>query len=699
VKAEKLVTLKTVSSCLSTAGLFIVAITLIACVLPAAAATGGYIHHNTPSYVASAKNLGTEDPTKEIEVSIWLNLHNRAEFDALAKSLYDRNSPNYRHFLKPSEVSARFGPTTEEAKTVRNFFESHNLKIVTVGAGNLFVRARGTVADVQNAFHVTLNRYQVGSKVIRSNDRDPYIDDDAAAVTASVSGLDSGEYTHPIMQKGANLPSSSSKLTPSLTPSSFFTSTCFGSETIKYSTNGDGSLPAGTYKGNQLLLTSLTSDGCGYTPGPIQTAYGLTGLYTEGYNGAGQTIAIIDWCGTPTIQSDANAFSKKFGLPELTSSNFQIIYTPTVSTCGAEDDPEINLDVEWSHAVAPGANIDLVVPPSSSFQDVNQAVYYAVNYQLGNVVSGSYGSIESFTAASELDNENLVSEIAAVTGISTNFATGDDGDDTVYGIPATVSAPADSPWATGVGGVSLALNSDNSIAWQAGWGNNETLIAELGEVFDPPLAFGFYAGAGGGASGFFPSPSFQSSLGSSWRQLPDVSWLADPFTGAVIAITIPGTEPSPSWQVYGGTSLATPMFSALWAIANQEAGEPLGQAAPYLYSLPSGTIYDIVPVGSKTNVTASIKEPTTTNKYTPSEVMGGATPNQFVSALWNYIYYDDTGLVISFGTDCGTVVSYYTACNTSSALHTNKGWDNVTGVGVPNGQAFADSFAPAVKKQ
>ena len=112
--------------------------------------------------------------------------------------------------------------------------------------------------------------------------------------------------------------------------------------------------------------------------------------------------------------------------------------------------------MEWAHAIAPGAKIDLVVPPSASFQDVDQAVFYAVNYGLGNVLSGSYVSPESETPQSVLDTENLLAEIAAILGISTNFSSGDTGDYTLDGIPATVSAPADSPWATAVGGVTLA---------------------------------------------------------------------------------------------------------------------------------------------------------------------------------------------------------------------------------------------------
>ncbi len=119
-----------------------------------------------------------------------------------------------------------------------------------------------------------------------------------------------------------------------------------------------------------------------------------------------------------TIESDANAFAAKFGLPKLTASNFQIIYTPTPSE-RKEDQAEINLDVEWAHAIAPGADIALIVPPSDSLQDVDEAEFYAVNT----------GSGTRYPAASAhrnprpsllLDTENLIAEIAALTGISTN---------------------------------------------------------------------------------------------------------------------------------------------------------------------------------------------------------------------------------------------------------------------------------------
>jgi subtilase family serine protease len=663
-------------------------------VLPAGAADGQFIAHNTPAYVATARNLRTEDPSQTIEVSIWLNPHNRAAMDALASDLYNPNSPNYRRWLKSSEIAARFAPTASEAGIVQDFFESHNLKVVRVGPNNFYVRARGTVADIEKAFRVQLNDYQVGNKILRASANDPYIEGPASALVQSVSGLDNGEFEHPLDLRPMDLrptslgiASSSNRgdlaRAASAQDASFFQTVCFtspGTETFDFS----GTYPRATYTGNGYNSGPL---GCAYSPANVYGAYNLNGLYAEGYTGSGQTIVILDWCGSPTILADANVFSKKFALPKLTSSNFNIIDIPTPSQCAGVD-LEINLDVEWSHAIAPDANLDLVVPATAAFEDIDDAWLYAVNYGLGNVISGSFGSPEFFAPATELEKENLIAEMSAISGISSNFASGDAADYLTEHIPLTVSMPANLPYATGVGGVSVALNADNSILFQTGWETHESILMQGGVINDPPQAYNFYGfagGAGGGPSAFFAKPPFQKgAVPGKFRQVPDISWLADPFTGVVVLISEPTQIPEQVWYAVGGTSVSTPMFSALWAIANQEAGAPLGQAAPYLYSLPPTTLTDVVPYTPGNNVTAVIEESSSvTHHYNAGEALEVVEPlfGSFYSTIWNYPFEEDTALVVSFGK------TYY--------MTTRVGWDDITGVGTPNAKAFADWFAPA----
>jgi subtilase family serine protease len=684
---------------------------ILALVFSVTVAYGQTVVNNTPPFVLTAKNLGPEQSASRIDVSIWLQPHNRAKLDALAAQLYDKASPNYRKFLEHSQVSANFSPTAAEAETVKQFFLAHDLKIVRVDPSNLFVRANGTVAEVEAAFHVQLDDYQVKDKVVRANDRDPYIDGPAAAVTRLVSGLDNASFVHPLdsalsvfprgnvggshmtrsASEGAGQASSSGETEATNLPG--FTSNCFpGTEKQTFSTLSNGSLPIGTFSGNKLNEFTNSSYGCGYTPAEIQTAYGLTSLYAKNFNGAGQTIGIIDWCGSSTILADANGFSAQFGLPALIlGENFQITYTPTASECVGTGDAEINLDVEWAHAIAPGAYINLIVPPTATFQDIDEAELIAIDTGLANVLSGSYGIPEFGVSQAEMENGSLINEIAAISGISANFSSGDGGDlSAEYGLTG-VSYPADTPYATAVGGTTLALNKDGSIKSQIGWGNNYVLLAEEGTIFNPTYQLGSVFGSGGGPSSClvkdpvtgacisgFPKPNYQHLLPGQVRQLPDISWLADPFTPAVIYITQPGYYPPQIWEGIGGTSLACPMFSALWAIANQEAGAELGQAAPYVYSMPASTITDIVPITSATNVTASIRYSNYVQTYNASETAGISGP--FLSAIWDYPILANTAVLVTFGTDTG--------------LKVTKGWDNVTGVGVPGGAAFADYFLP-----
>jgi subtilase family serine protease len=653
------------------------------------------IANNTPKFVATGKNLGPVDPHSTIDVSIWLNVRNRSELDAVAADLYNPKSADYRRWLSKGEFVARFAPTAAEAKTVQDFFTANGLTVLNVGPENFSVTARGTVADVQRAFHVAIHNFLVGGQILRANTSDPVVEGAAGALVGAVYGLDNLPFQHPAMSRNgtpagktappgrlASRPEGvSAGAGPSADPA-FFTTNCFtGLQTESYTTGG--SLPDATYKGNGY---TNSTEGCGYTPAEIHAAYNLNALYQEGFDGTGQTIVIIDWCGSPTIRGDANAFSARFGLPPLTTANFKIIPYPTPSTCAAPD-PEISIDVEWAHAIAPGAVIDLVVPPTNSATDIDNALLYAAINQLGNVISGSYYIIggEVGTPGNLLVTENLICEVAAVLGESANFSSGDQGDYTTTNLPgtypATVSNPADSPWATAVGGVSLALNANNTIKWQSGWGTNQNLLIDEGSISDPPANGYFWGGAGGGASAFFKKPPFQSSLPGKTRQLPDVSWLADPFTGGVIAITYGFMSPPLTYQVWGGTSLACPMFSALWAIANQEAGYPLGQAAHYLYSLPSDTIYDVVPLSSAANVTATIVDFLGTTTYSAAQLAAplGITA-KFYSTLWDYPLVQDTTYVLTFGTD--------------TSLATAKGWDNVTGVGTPkDAKAFADYFS------
>jgi subtilase family serine protease len=672
----------------------LVALTMGWSLVPVAyAGTGKHISDNTPPYASRATSLGREDGSKIIDVAIWLQPHNRSVLDRLAEGLYDTASPNYRHWLKHSEIVKNFAPTAEEMHTVQGFVESKNLKVVRVGPDNFYVRARGTIADVENAFHVELVDYQVGNQTLRANAEDPYVEGPAAALVQVVSGLDNGGFRHPFQARPARLGMRSGLVSDrdlsnaaGAADSSAFESRCFPGPSTEHYTTGGG-YPEATYTGNVYYDSS---SGCGYVPADLYAAYDLNGLYAEGYDGTGQTIVIIDACGSPTIKDDANTFSKKFGLPKLTASNFSVLEYPSPSTCEGLW-PNINMDIEWAHAIAPGANIiNLIVPEQMpDFEDTDEAEYYAVTSGLGNVISGGFYTPEVFVSGAELNKENLISELAAIAGVATNFASGDYANWGFIPGGPTISVPADLPYATGVGGVSLALNSDDSILFQTGWENHLSIIIQDGVISDPPYPpdFGdYFSGSTGGPSKVFRKPSFQKGVPGKYRQEPDISWLGDPFTGALIVVTQPEQYPPQVWYAAAGTELSTAMFSALWSIANQEAGTALGQAAPYLYTMPSTTITDIVPYGSADDIKAVVmKSPSVVQHFDALQTMG-LLPTPPFGRFYSAIADDPSGEVfgISFGGD------YH--------LRVKVGWDEVTGLGTPNAKAFADWFSSGSKK-
>jgi subtilase family serine protease len=642
----------------------------------AAAAPATYvIAHNTPPFVAMAQSRAPVNTSEIIDVTLWLTPRNRAGLDTLIGKMYDHTSPLYHHWLSRDALGRMLAPTPNDMAAVSTFLQRDGLSIVARDKFNFFVRVRGSIAAMQKAFNVTLANVTYAGKTYRSNLADPAIADPAGAHVMTVEGLDNVAYRHhDIAQSDAikGLTQGAAKTTPAATATLSAKACITGTGTRSFTSSG--TLPYATFTGNLYTTSTI---GCGYTPAQIQAAYGLTSLYTAGYDGTGQTIVILDWCGSPSITGDANAFSEKYGLPPLNSANFSIVNYPGISSCSAPD-PEINIDVEWAHAIAPGANILLLVPSSADFQDVDSALVYEVENDIGNTSSNSFGSEEYYTPPAVLTLQNFIMETAASVGLAVNVSTGDDGDFT-FDFPAfnppSVSSPADSPYVTGVGGISLGLTPTSGIKFQAAWGTNETELDYDGYITVPAYNLGFLFGSGGGPSAIFPKPGFQSALKGTHRQLPDISWLGDPFTGGIIAISEPFTSPGITYQVYGGTSLACPMFAALWAIADQVAGTSLGNAAPLLYAAPSSVVTDIVPYASGTNVKAVFQTVSGNVAEGPVALASPLEGNKsFVSALWLYPDNPDIAYLITFGTDSG--------------LKPAPGWDNATGLGVPNPAAL-----------
>lgn len=678
-------------------------VALVACCIsaPLAPAQQIKIANNTPGFIKHAVDLGPTDPTTDISATVWLQLHNEAQLDQLVQQQNQKGNANFHKWITQAQFNSMFGPTSQEVNAVSNYLSAKDLTVLTVAENNMYVKVEGTVAQMQKAFGVQIHNYKLSTgETHRSNTADPTVNDASGAHVAAISGLDDLGF-----QPAIAIPGSADGATFTTVPLTsgsnglFFSNQCLQGQLTQTFTGATSFGPTtATYTGNRygadITNTKLgTLAPCGYQPSEIHTAYDLNALYKQTdassnpLNGAGETVVITDAFGSPTIASDAEVFSQLYKLPDITPDNFQILRAP-----GAVHNPgkghfggtggwmvEISLDVEWIHATAPGAKIVLVIGPNNG-ADLDEAINYAVVHHLGNTISNSWGAPEGFGNPAHFIRDTRILQMAAALGIDVNFSSGDFGDFSPAIGFKSVNFPGSSPFATSIGGTSLFVNSDNTMNFQTGWGTNLTRVAkpapsnnvpEDPPVKDPvfPLLLGFDGGSGGGTSLTFPKPAFQSSLPGTMRQVPDISWLADPFTGVEIVF-------QNGVGTVGGTSLASPMFSALMAIAAQKNGHVgLGQAAPRLYGLSSAAISDITPVSSPNNVTGTITDnkgtTTETAEALASPLATSTTP--FMSALYNSPF-STRWFVITFGTD--------------TSLTTATGWDNVTGLGTPNPADF-----------
>jgi subtilase family serine protease len=284
-----------------------------------------------------------------------------------------------------------------------------------------------------------------------------------------------------------------------------------------------------------LYINITPSTSAPYSPAQIRHAYGFDQLSATG---AGETIAIVDAYGNLSIQADLNTFCAQWG---LASTTVQVIgNNSSVDTGWAL---ETALDVEWAHAIAPGATILLSVAASNSLTDLLNAVDAAV--------AAGATSVSMSWGAGEFSGESFYDSHFNKSGVTFTASSGDGG--------AGVEWPAVSPYVVSVGGTSLYLDSNNNRSSETGW-----------------------SGSGGGFSAYDPIPGFQVGWQTtSGRGVPDVSYVADPSTGLYVYDAVNG-----GWYQVGGTSAGAPQWAALIALVNQmQSPVNLSSADQALYTL------------------------------------------------------------------------------------------------------------------
>jgi subtilase family serine protease len=340
-----------------------------------------------------------------------------------------------------------------------------------------------------------------------------------------------------------------------------------------------------------------------YDPAQFQTAYNEQPLFDRGITGRGETIVIVDSYGSPTIQSDLATFDAQFGLPAPPS--FKIIqpagavptYDPTNGTMVGWAG-ETTLDVEWSHSIAPGANILLVETPVAEtegvagFPQIVRAENYVINHHLGQVISQSLDATEgTFPSAASLQRLRSAYFNAYAHHVTVLAASGDTGASNYSNVAGTllytypvVGWPASDPLVTGVGGTQLSLSANGQrTAPDQVW--NDSYNAPLNEVFFGNAGPNALA-TGGGKSSVFSRPWYQNGVANvvgSQRGVPDVA-MSGACSGLVDTYQSFGGEAA-GWYVDCGTSEATPLFAGIVALTDQVAGHSVGFINPALYAL------------------------------------------------------------------------------------------------------------------
>ncbi|SDO76115.1 Subtilase family protein [Pedococcus dokdonensis] len=605
---------------------------------------------SVPSWAVAKNRAASTDANQQVTFRVYLNYRGGDAAAAYATAVSTPGSANYRKFLTPAQFRAQFSPAQADVDSVSSWLKSQGFTVGATPANRKYVEATGTLAQAAKAFDTSFAEYRTDGKTVRGNTTALKVPANLTAVEGVVGLDESQTLAH------------QDKVTPG--PALFRNaqpmSDYWGQKTVQNTPTPDGTA---------LPSTPSAFAPKGYAGAQLQGLYGMGGAIGSGNDGRGVTVGIIDAYASPTILQDANTYSAAHGLPSLNGHFRQVVAPGTYNRPeNPKQDPqgwagEETLDVEAVHTMAPGADITYIGAPNN-YRDMDAIMNRVVDGHLADIVTNSYGyggeALPNGTIKPSLDTQIQ----AAAEGMTLFFSSGDDADETggVAGASPTPDWPASSPYVTAVGGTSAGVSQSNSRVFEVGWETGKSTLDKATTTWSAPA---FLYGSGGGTSRLFAQPSYQAGVvpdaisktygGAAMRTVPDVAALGDPNTGMLVGETQTFPDGSQHYSEYriGGTSLASPLYAGMFALAQQKAGHAFGLANPVLYRARTASI-DI----------------------TKADL--GAYPGDVRSDYVNGV--DATG---------GYVYSArWFDRDESLTIHVRPGYDDVTGVGVPQGQAW-----------
>jgi subtilase family serine protease len=580
-----------------------------------------------------------------VDFELYLGLRDPSGAEAALARVSDPASGEYANYLSPNAFRARFARPQADVDAARTWLRTQGFTVGATPANHTTIAASGTAGQVESAFQTTLNYYRVGKRILRAPASAP-------SVPASLGGVVRGVLDLADVRRQTGAPRPPGAFRAGRPCSAYW-----------------GQLVARKYAGGKFpdaydSVQPYTV--CGYEPDQVRGAYGISKAVRSGVDGSGVTVAIVDAYASATIQKDINRYSKRHGLPQIA---LEQTTRPAHfgGQCGRRGwSLEQTLDVDAVHGMAPGANILYWGAASCLDRDLREAETDIVDNHRADIITNSFGGRDEQDPVSHVEAWHDIFLQAGIEGIGTYNSSGDDGD----GIDAvgfrTVQLQASDAATTAVGGTSLGVDPFNDYVFETGWGTGISSLVNGAWTPTPPGAFLY--GGGGGTSRIFSEPAYQRGVvpdrlsgywGGANRVVPDIAMDGDPSTGLVVGqtLTFPGHVERYGEYRLGGTSLSSPLLAGLMAVADDNAGYHHGFINPLIYSL-SGTkaFHDVV-------------DPPRTIAAVRTDFVNGVNK--------------DDGLSYSLRT-----------MNFTGTIHTRPGYDDVTGVGSPNGQDFLDALSP-----
>jgi subtilase family serine protease len=636
-----------------------VALTLVGVSAPAGAVPASAytsLAGSVAPFTARTAAVGDVSGTVELSIEAWLR-PDMAAASSFANAVSTPGNSLYHQYLRPDRYTAQFAASQTQVRAVESWLRSEGFTDVHADSQRAYVRATAPVSTVDSAFKTQMKFYRsskavnAGAYALRANDRPISVPRRLESIVLGVTGLDNAAPTS-TLDRDNSTPAHSTAGEESGAGSS---TACSG----YYGQNETRGLP------EQFGTRTFPTEVCGYSATQIRAAYGANTVNT----GQGVTVALVELGLAPDMFLTLQDYAAANDMPAPSSQRYSELSLGEGTACGDDFYIEEQLDVEASYDMAPGANQLVVGGDSCNDGDfgleglfnADQAILDGAgpsDAPLATIASNSWESGDELQPTSVTVIEHAFLVRAAAEGVGMYFSAGDG---------SGVEAPSSDPFAIAVGGTTLGIGSTNNRLFETGWST------AVSDVFDSAWSLlGEQGASGGGPSLLWKEPSYQKGVvpaamskapgnRGAVRSAPDISADADPYTGLAVGILHISKLDIKYHQIdVGGTSEASPLVAGMVAAAQQGQTSPFGFLNPVFYKLVStSAVNDALPL---TNSTPALYRGTTCRART--------------CGLRILTTFDDQSFDMAGYTGQVTVAGY----------------DNMTGIGTPNGQLFIDAL-------